>query len=74
MDTPIRAQTLSILLKNFGSTHSPRAIYECAEEWCRKQVTTAGLVSYFNAYYGKRLIDEGQKSSKTYYKKSEGTS
>ena len=70
MDTQIRAQTLSILLKNFGSTHSPRAIYECADEWCSKQVTTAGLVSYFNAYYGKQLINEGQKSSKTYNKKS----
>ena len=70
MDTQIRAQTLSILLKNFGSTHSPKAIYGCADEWCEKQVTTAGLVSYFKAYYGNRLIDEGQKSSKTYYKKS----
>jgi len=66
MDTQIRAETLSILLKKFGSTHSPKAIYECADEWCRKQVTTAGLVSYFNAYYGKQLINEGQKSSKTY--------
>ena len=70
MDTQIRAQTLTILLKNFGRTHSPRAIYECAEEWCNKQVTTAGLVSYFNAYYGKQLINEGQESSKTYNKKS----
>ena len=74
MDTPIREQTLGILLKNFGRTHSPRAIYECADEWCEKQVTTAGLVSYFNAYYGNRLIDEGQKSSKTYYQKGKETS
>ena len=63
MDTPIREQTLSILLKNFGSTHSPRAIYECADEWCSKQVTTAGLVSYFNAYYGKQLFNERQEGS-----------
>ena len=69
MDTPIREQTLSILLKNFSRTHSPRAIYECADDWCEKQVTTAGLVSYFKAYYGNELINEGQKSRKTYYKK-----
>ncbi len=65
MDTPIRAQTLSILLKNFGSTHSPRAIYECADDWCSKQVTTAGLLSYFKAYYG----NERQEGSQTDTKK-----
>ena len=74
MDTLIREQTLIILLKNFGRTHSPRAIYECADEWCDRQVTTAGLVSYFNAYYGNRLIDEGQESSKTYNKEGKKTS
>ena len=53
MDIPIRAQTLSLLLKTFGNTHTNKAIYECADEWCSKQVTTSGLISYFKAYYGK---------------------
>ena len=70
MDTQIRQEVLGLLLKKFHNTHTNRAIYECAEEWCSKQVTTAGLVSYFNAYYGKQLINEGQESSKTYNKKS----
>ncbi len=52
MDTQIRQETLSLLLKKFGNTHTNKAIYECAEEWSSKQVTTAGLVSYFEAYYG----------------------
>ena len=47
----LRAQTLKILLKEFGSTSSNKAIYECAEEWTRRQPTTSGLVSYFKAYY-----------------------
>ena len=47
----LRAQTLKILLKEFGSTSSNRAIYECADEWTRRQPTTSGLVSYFKAYY-----------------------
>ena len=49
----LREETLSILLKNFGTTHSNRAIYDCAEEWSTKQATTNGLVSYFKAYYNK---------------------
>ena len=47
----LRQETLTILLKNFGSTHSNKAIYECAEEWTERQPTTSGLVSYFKAYY-----------------------
>ena len=49
----LREETLGILLKNFGNTHSNKAIYECADEWCNKQVVTSGLVSYFKAYYNK---------------------
>ena len=59
MDTQIREQTLLLLLKNFGNTHTNKAIYEWADDWCSKQVTTAGLVSYFKAYYG----NEGQEGS-----------
>ena len=47
----LREQTLKILLKEFGSTSSNKAIYECAEEWTRRQPTTSGLVRYFKAYY-----------------------
>ena len=44
----LRRETLAILLKNFDDNKS---IYECADEWCSKQVTTSGLVKYYEAYY-----------------------
>jgi len=44
----LRQETLAILMKNFDDNKS---IYECADEWVSKQVTTAGLVSYYKAYY-----------------------
>ena len=47
----LRQDTLKLLLKNFGNKHSNRAIYECADDWCSKQVTTSGLISYYKAYY-----------------------
>ena len=46
----LREQTLKILLKEFGSTSSNKAIYECADEWCEKYVISAGVVDYYNAY------------------------
>ena len=46
----LRQQSLSILLKNFNNN---RAIYECADEWCSKFTTTAGLVKYYETYYNK---------------------
>jgi hypothetical protein len=50
----LRQQVLLILFKNFGSgDYSNKSIYECADDWCSKQVTTAGLVSYYKAYYNK---------------------
>ena len=61
MDTQIRQQTLSLLLKTFGNTHTNRAIYECADDWSSKQVTTSGLVLYFKAYYGKYERQEGSQ-------------
>ena len=55
MDTPInlklREEVLGILLKNFGNEGTNRSIYECADDWCSKQVTTSGLISYYKAYY-----------------------
>tara|TARA_B100000287_G_C20413374_1_gene694495 strand:- start:247 stop:405 length:159 start_codon:yes stop_codon:yes gene_type:complete len=44
----LRQEVLTILLKNFDDN---RAIYECADDWCSKQVTTSGLIKYFQAYY-----------------------
>ena len=51
----LRQETLKILIKEFGATHSSRDIYECADEWTSRQPTTSGLVSYFKAYYNKYI-------------------
>ena len=51
----LRQETLAILLKQFGSTHSSKGIYECADEWTARQPPTSGLVSYFKAYYNKYI-------------------
>ncbi len=53
-------------MKNFPK-HRSKYIYECADDWCSKQVTTNGIVSYFKAYYGKY---EGQEGSKANYQES----
>ena len=48
----IKEQAISILIKNFPD--DPRKkIEKCADEWSIKQVTTAGLVKYYEAYYTK---------------------
>ena len=44
----VREQAIKILYKNFGQDDT---IYTCADEWCKKQVTTNGLVNYYKAYY-----------------------
>ena len=50
----LRQQVLIILFKNFGNVdYSNQSIYECADDWCSKQVSTNGLVSYYKAYYNK---------------------
>ena len=41
----VRERALLILLKEFGSEINNGAIYACAEEWCKQQVTT-NAVSY----------------------------
>ncbi len=48
----LREQVLAILLKNFSSEKNNTAIYGCADDWCKKQVTTNGLINYYKAYYG----------------------
>ena len=45
-----RANALQILLVKFQDV---RSVYECADDWCSKQVSTNGLVSYYKAYYNK---------------------
>ena len=47
----LREETLRILLKKFGETDRMRSIYNCADDWCRKFKTTAGLVKYYETYY-----------------------
>ena len=61
----LRSEALSILLKKYGdiqpgAKYSLRDIYECADEWTEKQVTTSGIVDYFRAYFRKY---EGQEGS-----------
>ena len=47
----LREQSIEVLLTNFGHTNN-KSIYECADEWIAKgNVTTAGLVKYYKAYY-----------------------
>jgi hypothetical protein len=46
----LRRDSLSILLKKFNDN---RSIYECADDWVSKQVSTAGLIKYYEAYYSK---------------------
>ena len=50
MQMKLRQETLGILFKNFDDNKS---IYECADDWCSKQVTTSGLVKYYEAYYNR---------------------
>ena len=62
----LRQEVLKILLSKYGSnTYLNRAIYECADEWCSKQVTTNGLAGYFKAYYATKGNDQvGEESTK----------
>jgi len=48
--TTLREQVIQILYRQFGNRDD---IYECADEWIEKQVTSQGIVSYFRAYYNK---------------------
>ena len=50
----LRQQVLILLFKKYGQgDYSMKSIYECADDWCSKQVSTNGLVSYYEAYYNK---------------------
>jgi len=64
----LRQQALLILFREFGEgKYSNQSIYECADEWCSKQVTTNGLAGYFKAYYATKgndqISEEGTQAS-----------
>ena len=48
----LRQRSLTILFKKFGNHQS---IYDCADEWVPKQVTTNGIVDYYKAYFLPKL-------------------
>ena len=48
----LREQVLTILLNNCSKGANNKSIYDCADDWCNKQETTNGLISYYKAYYG----------------------
>ena len=50
----LRQRSLTILFKKFGNHQS---IYDCADEWVTKQVTTNGIVDYYKAYFLPNLTE-----------------
>ena len=46
----LRKEVLRILMSKYGHENNNKAIYECADEWVEKQVTSSGIVDYYNAY------------------------
>ena len=48
----LRQQAIKILYKKFGNN---KKIYDCADEWVTKQVTTNGIVDYYKAYFLPKL-------------------
>ena len=59
----LRQDVLKILMSKYGNSTYNRAIYECADDWCSKQVTTNGLAGYFKAYYATKGNDQISKES-----------
>ena len=48
----LREQSIEILFKTFGQDNKNTLMYECVDEWIAKgNITTAGLVKYYKAYY-----------------------
>ena len=60
----LRKEALSILIKEFDDID---VINACVDEWCKKYVTTAGLVSYCKAYYNsiKSEVENGLQNSRS---------
>jgi len=59
----LRQDVLKILMSKYGNSTYNRAIYECADDWCSKQVTTNGLAGYFKAYYATKGNDQISEES-----------
>jgi len=59
----LRQEVLKILMSKYGNSTYNRAIYECADDWCSKQVTTNGLAGYFKAYYATKGNDQISEES-----------
>ena len=59
----LRKEVIIILMREFDDIDVIRA---CADEWCEKYVTTAGLVSYCKAYYNsiKGEVENGLQNSR----------
>ena len=50
--TEATSQLRSIVIRILSAKFDDyKSICECADDWCSKQVTTAGLVNYYKAYY-----------------------
>jgi len=55
----IRESALRVLLKKYGGEiengipkNSPQSIYECCHDWVSQgNITTSGIVKYYEAYY-----------------------
>ena len=48
----LRQKALLVLFKHFGNgDYSNQSIYECADDWVKRQYTTSGLVKYYESYY-----------------------
>ena len=51
----LRAQAYKILYSRFPDSPKDGNIYKCIDEWLLKgQVTTNGIVQYYDAYYNKK--------------------
>lgn len=58
----LRGKVLSLLLNRFGRElnedgspkYSSQSIYECAHDWVSQgNLTTSGIIKYYEAYYAK---------------------
>ena len=60
----LRKEVIIILMREFDDN---KVIYACADEWCKKYMTTAGLVSYCKAYYNsiKSEVENGLQNSRS---------
>ena len=46
----LRQDVLKILMNKYGHEGNNKAIYECADEWCKKYLISSGVVDYYKTY------------------------